>query len=66
MELWGSSAKVGCELWRSAPATFIVELLLVAVSDPAAFSLALQQPGFQQAAAMPCPSHPSRYEIIRD
>jgi heme oxygenase (mycobilin-producing) len=58
---------LGTRLHRSlAPADFRF-VNIARWSSPLAFSKALQQPEFQQAAAaMPFASHPALYQVIRD
>jgi heme-degrading monooxygenase HmoA len=58
---------LGTRLHRSVAPQSDFRLVNVARwSSPLAFSNALQQPGFRQAAAaMPFPSHPALYQVIR-
>jgi heme-degrading monooxygenase HmoA len=65
--LGGQRGYLGTRLHRSlAPADFRF-VNIARWSSPLAFTKAVEQPSFQQAAAaMPFPSHPALYQVIRD
>jgi heme oxygenase (mycobilin-producing) len=57
---------LGTRLHRSLAAARFRYVNIARWSSPLAFSRALQQPGFQQAAAaMAFPSHPALYQVVR-
>lgn len=65
--LAGQRGYLGTRLHRSVAAADFRFVTLARWSSPLMFFRALQQPGFQEAAAaMPFASHPALYQVVRD